>query len=440
MLKVEKSYVAVIQAGGKGTRLRELTKDNIPKPLLKLNNKPMIEWQMECLKRYGIREFVFIIGHLGDKIREYFQDGKAWNVNISYIQETEPLGSAGALYYLKEKIQDRNFLLIFGDVMFDIDVRRMICFHEEKNGIATLLVHPNSHPQDSDLVVLDSEDRVTGFDSKHNVRDYWYDNCVNAGIYALSGNLLQQLEKPEKADLEKDILFPLIPSGQIYGYRTPEYVKDAGTAERFKKVEEEQKKGIWKQKNLTNEQRCIFLDRDGTINCHKGLISNPEKLELEPGAAEAIRLINASGYLAIVVTNQPVVARGMCQIEDVEEIHKKLVTLLGRGGAYLDDLVFCPHHPDKGYPEENPLYKMDCNCRKPKTGMIDVMVEKYHICRENSWMIGDTTMDIQTGKNAGLKTVLVKTGEAGKDGKYAVEADVEASNILEAIQTLLQGG
>ena len=435
---MDNNYVAVIQAGGKGTRLRELTGDLVPKPLLKLNGKPMIEWQMECLKRYGITEFVFIIGHLGEKIQEYFQDGKAWGVQISYVQETEPLGSAGALFYLKDRLQERNFLLIFGDVMFDIELNRMLQFHEEKNALATLLVHPNSHPQDSDLVVLDTDGRVIGFDSKNNIRDYWFDNCVNAGIYVVSGTLLEQIKTPIKTDLEKDIIFPLIKSDKIYGYRTPEYVKDAGTVERFKKVEEEQKAGLWQQKSLASKQKCIFLDRDGTLNRSNGFISAPEQLELEEGVAEAIRLINTSGYLAIVVTNQPVVARGMCDIADVEEIHKKLTTLLGREGAYLDDIVFCPHHPDKGYPEENPLYKIECNCRKPKTGMIDVMVEKYHIDLSQSFMVGDTTMDIQTGKNAGLKTALVKTGEAGRDGKYKVEADFVAENLLELVKIICE--
>jgi len=430
-------YIAVIQAGGKGTRLRELTKDLVPKPLLKLNGKPMIEWQMECLMRYGIKEFVFIIGHLGEKIEEYFGDGQAFGVHISYIRETEPLGSAGALYYLKDRLQGRNFLLIFGDVMFDIEVERMLRFHEEKKALATLLVHPNSHPQDSDLVVLNTESRVVGFDSKNNVRDYWFDNCVNAGIYVLSGKIMDAITAPVKTDLEKDIIFPLINTDKIYGYHTPEYVKDAGTVERFRKVEEEKKAGIWQAKSLVRKQKCIFLDRDGTVNRHNGFICRPEQLELEPGAAEAIRLINTSGYLAIVVTNQPVVARGMCNIADVEEIHKKMTTLLGREGAYLDDIVFCPHHPDKGYPEENPLYKIKCNCRKPKTGMIDAMVEKYHIDVAQSYLIGDTTMDIQTGKNAGLKTVLVKTGEGGSDGKHAVQADFEANDLLEAAVKLL---
>ena len=279
---------------------------------------------------------------------------------------------------------------------------------------------------------------MIGFDSKENERNYWYDNCVNAGIYVLSGKLLKGILRPSKIDLEKDLLLPLIKERRIYAYRTPEYVKDIGTVSRFKLAEEELKKGLWEQKNLENTQKCIFLDRDGTVNLYKGLVSKEEQLELEKMAAEAIKLINTSGYFAILVTNQPVVARGLCEIKDVEKIHKKLVTLLGEEGAYLDDIIFCPHHPDKGYPGENKTYKVECSCRKPQTEMIDIMIEKYNIDRKKSYIIGDTTIDVQTGINAGLNTVLVHTGQAGADNKYKVRANYESEDILEAVKRILR--
>ncbi len=431
-------YTAVIQAGGKGTRLKSLTEDKIPKPLLMLNGKPMIQWQIENLKACGVSQIVLIIGHLGEKIRDYFGDGAEFGVELSYIEEKVPLGSAGALYDLKDRLEDTDFLLIFGDVMFDVDLECMVRFHEGHSGAATLLVHPNSHPYDSDLIVMDKDCRIVRFDSKENTRDYWYENCVNAGIYVLSGRLLCRMAERKWCDLEKDLLAPLVENGQIYGYRTAEYVKDAGTVERFLSVGEAQAKGLWSMKNRRNPQRCIFLDRDGTVNRYAGLISREEQLELEEHTAEAIKLINESGCLAIVVTNQPVVARGMCSMEQVDRIHRKLQVLLGEKGAYLDDIVFCPHHPDKGYPEENPEYKMICSCRKPCTGMIDQMADKYHIDRSASYIVGDSTVDVQTGINGGLKTVLVHTGMAGKDGKYSVTADMEASDLLAAVKKILE--
>ena len=432
------NYIAVIQAGGLGTRMVEYTKNKIPKPLLMLNGKPMIEWQMDNLADFGITEFVIIIGHLGDKIKEHYGTGDEKGYKITYIEEASPLGSAGGLFYLKDMLQDRNVILVFGDVMFDIEWSRFISFHEEKKADISLLVHPNSHPFDSDLVLLDREDRVTGIDKKDHIRDYWYKNCVNAGLYVLSNTLIKNaFNKAEKMDLEKDIIIPRIHQGKVFGYRTSEYVKDSGTPDRYRQVCEEQKNGVWTKKSLRNKQSCVFLDRDGTINKYNGLVSRDDEFELEEGVTDAIKFVNQSGRLAIVVTNQPVVARGMCQIEDVIRIHDKMETLLGREGAYLDDIVFCPHHPDKGFPEENPLYKVECDCRKPKIGMIKKMAEKFNIDLESSYYVGDSTVDIQTGINAGLHTVLVKTGMAGTDGKYDVRAEYEADNLLEAVNMIV---
>jgi len=432
------NYVAVIQAGGKGTRLKSLTKDKLPKPLLKINGRPMIEWQIENAQKYGIREFVLIVGHLGEKIKEYFQDGARLGIHLTYIEEKEPLGSAGALYYLKDMLHNENFILIFGDVMFDMDMERMVRFHEKQNAIATLAVHPNTHPHDSDLVMMNDDGQITGFDAKTNDRMHWYKNLVNSGIYVLSARLAENIKKPQRLELEKDLILPVIGTGKVYGYHTTEYIKDAGTPERFNEVGREQKDGLWEMKNLGKKQRSIFMDRDGTLNVYKGLIADIDAFELEKSAAEAVKLINESGYLAIVATNQPVVARGMCGISDVKHIHKKMETLLGRQGAYLDDIIFCPHHPDKGFPEENIKYKISCTCRKPNIGMIVQMARRYNIDLSESYMIGDSTVDIQTGINAGLKTVLVKTGQAGTDGKYDVKADFEADNILEAVKLILK--
>ena len=430
-------YMAVIQAGGKGTRMQDLTKDMIPKPMLLLNGKTMLEWQIENIKKYGISEFVIIIGHLGEKVKEYFGDGRKWKVKIEYIEEKEPLGSAGALFYLKEKINTKDFLLIFGDVMFDINWHRMMDFHEKHGGKATLFAHPNAHPYDSDLLILDENNCVTGMDFKNRKREDWYENCVNAGLYILSSEVIENMKEPQNMDLEKQIIIPFMSEKQVYAYCSPEYVKDAGTPERFYKVSKEQQLGIWSDKNLEKKQKCVFIDRDGTLNVYKGLISSPEQFELEECAAKAIQRLNEAGYLAIIVTNQPVVARGMCEIEDVKYIHMKMQSLLGEQGAYLDDIVFCPHHPDKGFPEENPIYKVECNCRKPSTGMIEEMVLKYNIDVSLSYMIGDTTIDIQTGKNAGLKTILVLTGQAGNDEKYEVRPDSVAENLLEGVEKVL---
>lgn len=426
-------------AGGKGTRLRALTNDEVPKPMVPVAEKPILQWQIECLREQGVSDIVIIVGHLGEKIQEYFRDGGSFGVNIRYVEEERPLGTAGALSMLPPMLEKENFFLIFGDVLFDIDLQRMERFHREKQAAATLFVHPNAHPFDSDLVIHDADGRVRRFDSKHNVRDYWYRNCVNAGFYLLNRRVCQGIPAQTKVDLEKELLTSLIADGQpVYAYESSEYIKDVGTVERIQRAEEELGSGLVSRRSLRNRQRAIFLDRDGTVNRKKGLVYQEEQFELEECAAEAVRKINRSGYLAIVVTNQPVVARGLCGIEDVERIHRKMETLLGREGAYLDAVRFCPHHPDKGYPEENPAYKISCHCRKPDIGMLEECAERFHIDLSRSWMVGDTTVDIQTGKNGGTHTALVLTGDAGRDGKHDAAPDVMGENLLCVVEKILE--
>ena len=412
----------VIMAGGRGTRIAELFPD-VPKPLIPVDGMPILEREIRSLAAQGFKDLILTVGYLADKIITYFGDGSQLGVKIDYFVEETPLGNAGALFQLKDKIGEEPFLLINADAAFDVDFNRMFAFHQQHAGLVTLFTHPNSHPYDSGLIIADQDGHVEKWLSKEDERPQWYNNRVNAGLHVIDPKVLElSLENLEidpmtgfpkgKVDLDRQILKPLCGTGKMFCYNSPEYVKDMGTPERFHQVEADFKNGVVQAKNLSNKQKAIFLDRDGTINKYVGFLRNIDDFELIDGASEAIKLINQSGYLAIVVTNQPVIARGEVSWEELHEIHKKMETLLGKDGAYIDGLYICPHHPDKGFEGERPEYKFACDCRKPKPGLLLQAAGDFNIDLSQSYMIGDSNSDIEAGKNAGCKdSILIDTNK-----------------------------
>jgi D-glycero-D-manno-heptose 1,7-bisphosphate phosphatase len=398
---------AVIMAGGFGKRIAKFYTDR-PKPMIEVCGKPVLEHQIENLKEYGITDIIIVVHHMKEKIIRYFGDGSEFGVNISYYEEESPLGTAGALVQIKDRLSD-SFLLINGDLIFNIDFGQMITYHIEKKAIATLLVHPNSHPYDSELVVCENDGTVTDWFKNDGSGNYR--NCINAGVHILSKEVLDSSFDNEKLNLRTDIIMPFIGTGRVFAYRSAEYVKDMGTSDRLKHVSADFENGIVASRRADKKQKAVFLDRDGTINKYKGYITSPNQLELISGVADAIRKINNSGYLAIVVTNQPSIAMGRISFAVLDEIHSKLDTLLGDSGAYTDALYFCPHHPDSGFEGEIAELKKVCDCRKPSDGMLRKAAEDFNIDLSQSFMVGDSDRDILAGINAGCTPIFLTNGE-----------------------------
>lgn len=258
----------------------------------------------------------------------------------------------------------------------------------------------------------------------------YYRNRVNAGLHVISPEVLELagVERSRvgtkvngkfiKVDLDRQLLKPLAGTGRMYCYDSPEYVKDMGTPERYLQAEKDFLAGRVSAKNLSNKQKAIFLDRDGTINVYKGFLTRLEDFELLPGIAEAIKVMNEAGYLVIVVTNQPVVARGEVTEEELAGIHNKMETLLGLEGAYLDGIYYCKHHPHKGYAGEVPELKIECGCRKPKPGMLFEAAKDFNIDLSQSYMVGDSGSDIKAGIAAGCRTVFIHDGSDNESKNY----------------------
>ncbi len=424
---------AVIMAGGRGTRISSVASD-IPKPMIQIEGKPVLEHEIECLRDQGISDLIITVSHLGNIIMDYFGDGngispvtgKPFGVHIEYYLEKEPLGNAGALFKIKDKLTE-DFLLLNADAVFDVDFNRMVRYHKEKNALVTLFTHPNSHPYDSGLLIADDNKAVLKWLAKEDERPQWYRNRVNAGLHVISPEIFRMVDidadkigtvgedgRAVKVDLDRQLLKPFAGTGKMFCYDSPEYVKDMGTPERYESVCRDFHDGRVQSRNLSNKQKAVFLDRDGTLNKYVGFLRDIKDFELLDGVAGAVKAINNSGYLAIVVTNQPVIARGEVTVRQLEEIHNKMETLLGLEGAYIDAIYYCPHHPHKGYEGEIPELKFDCDCRKPKPGMLLQAAEDFHIDLSNSWMVGDSENDVQCGLNAGCKTALIGSGEFGQ--------------------------
>ena len=223
-------------AGGLGTRLAKEISDR-PKPMALIAGHPLLYHQIMNLKQYGITDLILVIGYMGHMIREYFTNGEDYGVHIQYFKEEQPLGTGGAFAYIADKLQE-TFFVIFGDIYFQMDFQRMIDFHYEKKGKITVLAHPNEHPFDSDLLIEDDEQRVTGMIKKGEDRNKEYKNLVNAGLYVAERDMITSFPYREKVDFERDIVERLIPSGQVYAYHSAEFIKDIGTPSRYKDVQE----------------------------------------------------------------------------------------------------------------------------------------------------------------------------------------------------------
>lgn len=221
----------VIMAGGKGTRISSVAND-IPKPMIKIEGKPVLEHELECLRDQGFTDIILTVSHLGNIIMDYFGDGsgvssvtgKPFGVNIEYYFEKEPLGNAGALFKLKDKLTV-DFLLLNADAIFDVDLK----YHKEKDGLVTLFTHPNSHPYDSGLIFADENNTVLRWSAKEDARPAYYRNRVNAGLHVISPKILETEITTTKVGLDCQLLKPLAGSGKMFCYDSPEYVKDMVT-------------------------------------------------------------------------------------------------------------------------------------------------------------------------------------------------------------------
>lgn len=429
---------AVILAGGMGTRLRSRIGD-VPKPLVTVGGKSLLQHQMSLIARHGIREAVLLVSHRADLIWEHCRANGDFGLHLEFIEDDgEPRGTAGAVLDRLDRL-DEEFLVVYGDLMLEMDLGRLLAHHHAVSGTdATLTVHPNDHPHDSDLVELDAAGKVIAFHSKPHSATTLVGNLVNAAVYVLRRESLRRYrDLPGLLDFGRTIFPAMLADGALLrGYATPEYIKDVGTPDRLDAVERDYTTGRIERASLRNRQRAVFIDRDGTLNAHVGHVRSPEQLQVYDYVGPAVRRLNEAGLLAVIVTNQPVVARGEASLETLQKINAKLELEVARSGGYFDRIYMCLHHPHAGYEGEVAELKIDCDCRKPKPGLILRACRELNISAADSWLIGDTSADIGAGAAAGVATIRV--GPASEDDRTAPQPDFVRANFSAAVDFVLE--
>ena len=394
---------AVILAGGKATRLSSVNGDS-PKILTEINGISILEDQIKQLVGAKVTNILLLLGHGAEEIIAKAQLlESSLEIKINTLEEALPLGTGGAvinafqLGYLEP-----FFILIHGDIVFRTEIAKFIEFFENNESQGSIVVHPSSHIFDSDLVELSENQIVRKIHTKPRTFQPLIRNLGNAGIYIFSRELFV-LGELLNSDLDRNLLPRFISSGvKILGYRNVGYIRDMGTVERLNEVKSQLAKIESRQK-----RSAVFLDRDGTLNVHKGHIQDFNEITLYQDAIDLIKRCNQDRILVLIVTNQPVIARGDATYNDLSNIHAKIDILLGEHGAYIDDYLVCPHYPESGFPGEVESLKIQCECRKPKTALVDEAVQRYNIDLDRSMFIGDTWRDFETGLNVGIESLLI---------------------------------
>lgn len=409
---------AIIIAGGLGTRARSMTGDVIPKALLPLAGVPIILRQIRTLAREGIQHVRVLGGHLGSQLEPALgPEAEKLGIKIEVFVETSPLGTAGCLTTLDVTAGD--VLIVYGDMLFDIDLSALTCHRQQFPAALTIIAHPNDHPRTSDLVVQKSG-YLQRLLPRKTPRDSDWRNLVPAGLYVASEQFFQALVPGQTADMIHDVIPRLLEgSVPIAIYDTPEYMKDTGSPNRHAAAEEDLRQERVHAAHLSVQRPAVFFDCDGVLNEDVGGhgVIHPNQVKLTDRAGEAVRLAREAGFLTIAVTNRPQVAKGFLDEAGLDHALGRLEAELAEDGGVLDRIYFCPHHPDKGFPNEVAALKIDCACRKPGDLMIRQAMSELPVEKSKSIIIGDSLRDIGAGRKAGIWAYGVRTGYGLRDEK-----------------------
>ena len=421
-----KNFAFAILVGGRGERVKKITNGSSKSEINLEKKRKIIDYQLDQITKF--KKKIFILSNTKFKNLKKYVFLRYKNIDIEFIEENKRLGTAGSLESLNSK-KYKFFVIIFGDLLFNFDFKKLIQFHKNKLSDCTLVVHPNSHPIDSDCIKLNDNKKLIKFYNKPH-KDITPNLCLS-GISIINKNVIGLINKNKSQDFSKFLIPKIFKKGMnIFGYNSREYIKDVGTIDRIKEAKKDLKSIKYKNGNLNKKIPAIFLDRDGVINLDKndGKYQNPKKII--SNVPEAIKLINSKGFLCVLITNQPSIAKGYITKKKLMNDFMFLENKLATKGAYIDRIYFCPHHPEKGFKNEVKDLKISCNCRKPKNGLILRAIKELNIDIKKSYFIGDRYSDYKAAKKTNLKFINV--------GKNKYNFKIKKRDLYEAINHIFK--
>jgi len=373
---------AVIIAGGMGTRLKPFT-DTAPKPMYPFEGVPFIEYLVKQVKGFGIDRILILLGYLPEKVMEYLGDGSKYGVNITYDVTPVENETGKRLLAAKSKM-DETFLFMYCDNYCPIDFEQLVAEFEKNQALIQITAYANRDKYTKDNLLLGENGKIEKYDKKRVTEGL---KTVDIG-YAIVNREALSLMPEENVNFEAAVYPQLVEQGKMFATVCEHRYYSVGSWERIELTKE-----------FFREKRFVFLDRDGTLNerapkaCY---IEKKEDFVWLPGAREAVKKLNDNGYLVLLVSNQPGIARGNLTEEQLSEIHDKMMADLAEAGASVDKIYYCPHNWDEG-----------CFCRKPSPGMLYQAQRDYCLNLKEGVLFGDDERDIDAANRAGVRGVLV---------------------------------
>jgi histidinol-phosphate phosphatase family protein len=415
---------AFVLAGGFGTRLHQ-TVPNRQKVIAPIAGRPALARLLDRLAEAGIRRTVIGVGHLAGQVREAL--GSAHGpMRLDYSEESEPLGTGGALRHAVGMLQSDPVLALNGDSFVDVNLAAFLAWHRARRAVASVLLTTVADPSRYGAAETDDRGRILTFREKAFATatpGADLGAVVNAGVYLLNRPVVAGLPARVPLSLEWEVLPSLIGAG-LYGWRGGGRLIDIGTPDGYTAAQHFFQ-GADVQPAGRPLRPFVVLDRDGTLMVERHYLSDPQGVELLPGVIEGLSAMRAAGLGLVVATNQAGVGREYFPESRVAQVHARLAELLAAQGVRLDGIVYCPHHPDAG-----------CGCRKPATGLVRQAVAALGTGAKPVAVVGDKRCDVDLARALGVPSVLVTTGygagelAAGAAPDFVVDSVAEAAAVL----------